>query len=182
MLDLDALCPFDIVLTHNSLPSDGVLNPSGIRFGSSEIYNILTTPEFTPSILDAIVVGQQRVQPPLYSDPTERVVLFIKCTPSATSGTLTPSPILTAKIKDAIAKNLSRRHVPSFIFEAPEVPYNVNGKKLEIQVKAVLCGGEAALRKLKVTREEELSLRWFLSFFDVDKVAMAGDGMQRAKL
>lgn len=127
-------------------------------------------PQFTSSILDAIVVGQQRVTPPRYSDPTENVVLFIKCTPSASSGTLTPSPKITKQLNDAIAKDLTRRHVPAFIFETPEVPYNVNGKKLEIQLKAVLCGGQEALDKLKVTKEEREMLSWFVKFYDVEKV------------
>lgn len=139
-------------------------------------------PQFTSSILDAIVVGQQRVNPPGYSDPTESVVLFIKCTPSASSGTLTPNPKLIKQLKDAIAKDLTRRHVPAFIFEAPEVPYNVNGKKLEIQLKAVLCGGQEALDKLKTTREERTLLSWFVKFFEVEKVVKEQERRCVAKL
>jgi len=133
-------------------------------------------PQFTSSILDAIVVGQERVKPPRYSDPTEKVVLFVKCTPSASSGTLTPNIRLIKQINDAIAKDLTRRHVPAFVFEAPEVPYNVNGKKLEIQLKAVLCGGQAALDKLKTTKEERQSLSWFVKFFDVENVVKEQEG------
>lgn len=35
--------------------SDGVLNPCGVRFGSSEVYNIM---ERIPEIEDSVVVGQ----------------------------------------------------------------------------------------------------------------------------
>lgn len=163
-----------------TLVSDGVLNPSGVRFGSSEIYNILSYPKFTSSIRDFLVVGQQRVTE-RYSDPAERVVLFIKCTPSATTNSLTPTPTLDSEIRLEIAKNLSRRHVPTFIFEVPEVPYNVNGKKLEIQVKRVLCDGREGLVKLKITKEELRHLEWFVKFHDIEKV-LGEEGGILAKL
>ncbi len=51
--------------------SDGVLNPSGVRFGSSEIYSVV---EKFPFVGDSIVVGQRR--PGI--DEHERVLLFIK--------------------------------------------------------------------------------------------------------
>jgi acetoacetyl-CoA synthetase len=121
------------------------------------------------------------VKPPRYSDPTENVVLFIKCTSAASSGTLTPSPKVTKQLNDAIAKDLTRRHVPAYIFETPEVPYNANGKKLEIQLKAVLCGGHEALDKLKVTKEERDMLSWFVKFYDVEKVVKEQHG-RMAKL
>ncbi|KIX10167.1 acetoacetate-CoA ligase [Rhinocladiella mackenziei CBS 650.93] len=163
--------------------SDGVLNPSGIRFGSSEIYNILLTPRFTPYISDACVVGQQRNQAP-YFDTTEKVVLFVKCTPSAkrSKDPLQLDPDLERKIRDQIAKDLSRRHVPTFIFRAAEIPYNVNGKKLEIQVRAILCGGEDAMAKLKVTEEEKRALASFLPFYDIEKVVQQTKGPTTSKL
>ncbi|KIX06976.1 acetoacetate-CoA ligase [Rhinocladiella mackenziei CBS 650.93] len=151
--------------------SDGVLNPSGVRFGSSEIYNVLAAPKFNGRIADAIVVGQQRITPP-YSDPAERVVLFLKCTPQASTGTLRPCSQIEAAIREQIANDLSRRHVPAFIFETKEVPYNANGKKLEIQVKAVLCGGKQAFAKLKLTQEEFRQIKWFERFYEIEKVVM----------
>lgn len=60
--------------------SDGVLNPSGIRFGSSEIYEVIDT--FSPSegkptefstIEDSLVIGQKT-----QDGADERVVLFVK--------------------------------------------------------------------------------------------------------
>lgn len=149
-------------------PSDGVLNPSGVRFGTSEIYNIISTPAFKHLISDSIVVGQQRLVSG-YSDPAERVVLFIKCTPAATSGTIHPKSDLKSKIARAVEQNLSRRHVPAFVFETNIVPYNVNGKKLEIQVKAILSGGKEAMNKLKATKDELKQLEWYERFFDIEK-------------
>ena len=51
--------------------SDGVLNPSGVRFGSGEIYTVLD--QFSSVIDDSICVGQRRPQ-----DLDERVLLFVK--------------------------------------------------------------------------------------------------------
>ncbi|OQU98890.1 hypothetical protein CLAIMM_04602 [Cladophialophora immunda] len=159
--------------------SDGVLNPSGVRFGSAEIYNVLGSARFSGLIADAIVVGQQRLSAP-YSDAAEKVVLFVKCTPAANTGTLRVREDLAAAIREQIARDLSRRHVPAYIFETDVVPYNANGKKLEIQVRAILCEGEAALRRLKLTQDELLQLRRYVPFYQIEKVvsqlAQAGTG------
>ncbi|KEF56412.1 uncharacterized protein A1O9_07993 [Exophiala aquamarina CBS 119918] len=163
--------------------SDGVLNPSGIRFGSSEIYNILLSPKFTRSVSDACVVGQQRNQAP-YFDTSERVVLFVKCTSNALLSSESPlklHPTLEKQVREQITKDLSRRHVPAFIFTAPEIPYNVNGKKQEIQVRAVLCGGEQAMAKLQVTEEERRVLKWFLPFYAMERI-IAGSDVVSSKL
>lgn len=98
------------------------------------------------------------------------MILFIKCTPAATTNTLFPQPELEARIRSQIASDLSRRHVPELIFEAPNVPYNANGKKLEIQVKAIVGGGSQAKKKLTITKEEISALEWFEPFYDVEKL------------
>ena len=143
-----------------NLPSDGVLNPSGVRFGSSEIYNVLARPWFRAMIEDSIVVGQQRINAP-HSDPAERVVLFVKCYPRYRNGVFRLNPQLEASIRKQIAEDLSRRHVPAYIFGTGEIPYNANGKKIEIPLKAVLCGGKKALQKLKLAKEEFEILQWY---------------------
>jgi acetoacetyl-CoA synthetase len=51
--------------------ADGVLNPSGVRFGSSDIYSVIET--HFPEIADSICVGQRRPQ-----DNDESVMLFLK--------------------------------------------------------------------------------------------------------
>ena len=56
--------------------SDSVLNPSGVWFGSGEIYGVLERPVFSARIDDAICVGQRRPQ-----DKVERVLLPVKMRP-----------------------------------------------------------------------------------------------------
>jgi acetoacetyl-CoA synthetase len=46
----------------------------------------------------------------------------------------------TERIRSAIRRDLSPRHVPDEIIEIPEVPRTLNGKKCEVPVKRVLAG------------------------------------------
>ncbi|EHY55240.1 hypothetical protein HRR83_009044 [Exophiala dermatitidis] len=109
--------------------ADGVLNPSGVRFGSAEIYSIIES-KFADRISDSICVGQRRPQ-----DPDERVILFLLMKPGHRF-----TPQLVREVKDAIRKETSPRHVPKFVFETPEIPTTVNLKKVELPVKQIVSG------------------------------------------
>lgn len=97
----------------------------------------------------------------------------MKCTPSASSGSLLPRPELRAAIDEQISKDLRRRHAPQYVFEIDNVPYNANGKKFEMPVKAILCEGWAALNRLKITIEGMLQVAAFLPFYAIEKVVGA---------
>lgn len=58
--------------------------------------------------------------------------------PASKSHSLTPS--LRAELKASIRSSLSARHVPRFIFEVPEIPVTINGKKVEVAVKQIISG------------------------------------------
>ncbi|KIW92761.1 acetoacetate-CoA ligase [Cladophialophora bantiana CBS 173.52] len=138
--------------------SDGVLNPSGVRFGSGEIYSIMEQ-KFHDKVADSICVGQQRAW-----DESERVFLFIKGTKGSNIGSL------EREIRAQIARDLSRRHVPQFLFWVQEIPYNANNKKLEIPLKKVLSEGRAAMAKLTCPAEEKSVLMQYLPFYEVEKL------------
>ena len=91
--------------------ADGVLNPSGVRFGSAEIYNVIEK-GFPKEISDSIVVGQRRPQ-----DGDENVMLFLKMMEGVNF-----TPGLVEKVKESIARECSKRHVPKYVFETPEIP------------------------------------------------------------
>uniref|UniRef100_UPI0037E76465 acetoacetyl-CoA synthetase n=1 Tax=Semicossyphus pulcher TaxID=241346 RepID=UPI0037E76465 len=112
--------------------SDGTLNPNGVRFGSSEIYNIV---EAFEEVSDSLCVPQYN------SDGEERVILFLKMAPGKPF-----SPELVGKIKGAIRKALSARHVPALLLETRDIPYTISGKKVEVAVKQVIAGMEVAQR------------------------------------
>lgn len=91
--------------------ADGVLNPSGVRFGSAEIYRVIEG-QFSQEIADSICVGQRRP-----TDTDERVMLFLLMKPGAAF-----TADLVTRVKTAIRTELSARHVPMFSFETPEIP------------------------------------------------------------
>ncbi|XP_055095041.1 acetoacetyl-CoA synthetase isoform X3 [Symphalangus syndactylus] len=106
--------------------SDGTLNPNGVRFGSSEIYNIVESFE---EVEDSLCVPQYNK----YRE--ERVVLFLKMASGHAF-----QPDLVKRIRDAIRVGLSARHVPSLILETKGIPYTLNGKKVEVAVKQIIAG------------------------------------------
>ena len=99
-------------------------DPSGIRFGSSEIYAITESPPFNTLFTNTLCVGRRRP-----SDPDEAVFLFVVLSPTSPIPSLTPA--LRSQLKTAIRNGLSARHVPKFMFEVPEVPVTINGKVRE---------------------------------------------------
>ncbi|PVH68977.1 acetoacetate-CoA ligase [Cadophora sp. DSE1049] len=109
--------------------SDGVLNPGGIRFGTAELYGVVDT---FPEIEDCIAVGQKI---PKLQD--ERVLMFVKL-----AGGRKLSGELRQAIKTAIMKSLSPRHVPAEIFQVADIPYTINGKKIENIVRDIVSGRE----------------------------------------
>ena len=85
---------------------------------------------------------------------------------------------IESEIRQEISRDLSRRHVPEYIFEDESIPYNMNGKKLEIPVKLLLCHGRAA-RKTKVGFGEEEALAQYEKYYEIEKEAAGG---RRARL
>ncbi|KAG8183912.1 hypothetical protein JTE90_014302 [Oedothorax gibbosus] len=104
--------------------SDETLKKNEFRFGSSEIYNIVNAFE---EVHDSICVSQNSKK------GNVRTLLFVKVREGHKF-----DDDLVGKIKAAIARELSVLHVPDLVFETTDVPYNVNGKKMEITVKKLI--------------------------------------------
>jgi len=111
--------------------SDATLNPGGVRIGTSEIYRVV---ENLPEIEDSLVIGQQ------WQDD-ERVILFVKINDGYEL-----DDNLVNKIKSTIKTNCSPRHVPTKILLTPDIPYTINGKKVEIAVKKIISGKDVSNR------------------------------------
>lgn len=128
-------------------------NPGGIRFGSAEIYDAIEAC-FSPSqtsdpahtIIDYLAVGQA-----IDEGNDERVILFIQLIQGETL-----SAELEKKIKAEVRTRRSPRHVPSKvicklqrypttflmkpliqIIQVQDIPYTLNGKRVEVPVKKV---------------------------------------------
>jgi acetoacetyl-CoA synthetase len=155
--------------------ADGVLNPSGVRFGSAEIYSVVETG--FPMVADSICVGQRRPQ-----DQDETVLLFLlmKAGENFTGR-------LVNDVKTAIRKQLSPRHVPKYVFETPAIPVSlslivtgeeepllmsqqttVNLKKVELPVKQIVSG---QIIKPSGTLLNPESLDYYYQFAKVEELA-----------
>jgi len=114
--------------------SDATLKPSGVRIGTSEIYNVV---EQLPEISDSLAIGLPDEQ------GNVEILLFVQL---AENHKL--SDDLKDKIKKTIRAKTSPRHVPSRVYEVPEdgIPYTFSGKKVEIAVTKILRGMSVANR------------------------------------
>lgn len=137
--------------------SDGVLNPSGIRFGSADIYGVVER-WFAGEVVESLCVGQRRRQ-----DGDERVFLFLLMREGVRLG----EKGLEGRIREKIAGDLTKRHVPMYIFEVPDIPTTVNGKKVELPVKQIISGHAV---KPSGTLLNPKSLDYFYRFQQVEEV------------
>ncbi|PQE15684.1 acetoacetyl- synthase protein [Rutstroemia sp. NJR-2017a BBW] len=111
--------------------SDGILKPSGVRFGSAEIYNVLLK-HFADEVEDALCIGRRRE-----NDDDETVVLFLKMR-EGKEGEFGEG--LVSRVREVVRRELSPRHVPGVVDRCEEIPVTGNGKKIEVAVKQILCG------------------------------------------
>jgi len=139
----------------NEHSSDGVLNPSGIRFGSGEIYAIAEGPLFIPEVAETLCVGRRRPH-----DSDEAVFLFVRM---SSGHTFTND--LVRRLRHAIRSSLSPRHVPRFILEVDEIPATINGKKVEVAVKQIISGKQVKISSTVVNPE---ALKKYARFVDLE--------------
>jgi acetoacetyl-CoA synthetase len=105
--------------------SDAVLNPGGVRIGTSEIYRQV---EQLPDVVESLVIGQQW-------DHDERIVLFVKLRDD-----LALDEPLIERIRRRIRENTTPRHVPARIVQVSEIPRTKSGKIVELAVRDVVHG------------------------------------------
>ena len=111
--------------------SDATLNPGGVRIGTAEIYQII---ENIVGVLDSVIVGHS-------AGDDEEVVLFVKLDDNTKL-----DDVLKTHIKAKVRSGCSPRHVPAKIMTAPDIPYTINGKKVEVAVKKLIHGKDVANR------------------------------------
>jgi acetoacetyl-CoA synthetase len=130
--------------------SDATINRHGIRMGTSELYRAV---EAEPEVLDSLVVdleflGRESWMP-LFVVLREGLVL---------------DEALLKRLKTAIRDALSARHVPSEIVQVAAIPRTLSGKKMELPVKKLLLGADAA----KVMNRDAMAnadcISWFVDY------------------
>jgi acetoacetyl-CoA synthetase len=105
--------------------SDTVLNPGGVRIGTAEIYRIVDALE---EVAESVAVGQDW-------QGDVRVVLFVRLQPGCTL-----DEPLAQRIRDALRREASPRHVPAKIVAVTDIPRTLSGKLSEAAVREVIHG------------------------------------------
>ena len=124
--------------------SDSTLNRFGVRIGTSEIYSTIENLDY---INDSLVIH--------LDSEIDKLLLFIQ----------TRSKIDKANIKKIIRDKCSPRHVPDHIFEVPQIPYTISGKKVEVPIKKLLMGYNPNLALSLDSLRNPESIDWFTDFY-----------------
>ncbi|RYF44237.1 MAG: acetoacetate--CoA ligase [Comamonadaceae bacterium] len=130
--------------------SDATINRHGLRMGTSELYSAV---EALPEVIDAMVVDLE------YLGRDSYMPLFV---------VLREGVALDAGMKErlnhAIKTALSPRFVPNDIFQVPEIPRTLSGKKQELPIKKLLLGQPLE----KVVNPDAMAnpgcLAWYVDF------------------
>jgi acetoacetyl-CoA synthetase len=130
--------------------SDSTINRHGIRMGTSELYRVV---EAFDEVADSLVIDLE------YLGRESFMALFV--VPRAPHS-LTED--LKRRLLDAIRTQLSARHVPNDVFEIPEVPRTISGKKLEVPVKKILLGQPPEKACNRSAMSNPQSIDWFVAF------------------
>ena len=111
--------------------SDAVLNPGGVRIGTAEIYRVV---EQFEEVAESVVVGQD------WNGDT-RVILFVRLQPGHTL-----DADLENRLREAVRRKASPRHVPAKILAVADIPRTMNGKLVELAVRETIHGREIGNR------------------------------------
>jgi len=106
--------------------SDATLNRHGVRIGTAEIYRSLALiPEVEDSLIVNLDLPGGRFFMPLFVKLREGVAL---------------DRTIEDKMRSKLRVEYSPRHVPDRIYQVPDIPYTLTGKKMEVPVRRILAG------------------------------------------
>jgi acetoacetyl-CoA synthetase len=130
--------------------SDATLNRHGVRIGTAEIYRALA---MLPEIDDSLIVnldlpGGQFFMP-----------LFVKLRAGHTL-----DAALVKKIGDKLRHEYTPRHVPDKVYQVPEIPATLTGKKMEVPVRRILMGMPAAKAANLNAMASPKAIDWFVEY------------------
>jgi acetoacetyl-CoA synthetase len=131
--------------------SDATLNRGGVRLGTSDFYTVV---EGLPEIADSLVV---HLEDDSDTGGLGELILFVTLASGATL-----DDDLRGRIRRALASELSPRHTPDVIEAVPVVPRTLSGKKLELPVKRILGGADAASVASRDSLADPTSLDYFV--------------------
>jgi acetoacetyl-CoA synthetase len=129
--------------------SDATINRHGVRMGTSELYRAVET---MPEVLDSLVVDLE------YLGRESWMPLFVVLRDGYAL-----DAALVARIKSAVRAALSPRHVPNDVFQVSAIPRTLSGKKMELPVKKLLLGADAASVLKRDAMANADSVDWFVA-------------------
>jgi acetoacetyl-CoA synthetase len=129
--------------------SDATINRHGLRMGTSELYSAV---EALPDVLDSMVVDLE------YLGRESYMPLFVVLRPGVAL-----DEAMKSKINNAIKTALSPRFVPNEIFQVPEIPRTLSGKKQELPIKKLLLGQPLEKVINKEAMANPACLDWYLA-------------------
>ena len=130
--------------------SDATINRHGLRMGTSVLYSAI---EALPEVLDSMVVDLE------YLGKDSYMPLFVTLRPG-----LVLDEALKTRLNNAIKTALSPRFVPNAVFQVPDIPRTLSGKKQELPIKKLLLGQPLE----KVVNQDAMAnpacLDWYVDF------------------
>lgn len=129
--------------------SDATLNRKGIRIGTAEIYAVL---DKISGIKDSLIVNLER------EGGDDFMPLYVVLDKDQSLEKL------KVLIKSKLREQCSPRHVPDEIYVAPDIPYTLSGKKMEVPVKKALLGMDISKSMNKDACRNPKAMDFFLEF------------------
>jgi len=110
--------------------SDATLNRGGVRTGTAEIYRLV---EAMDEVEETVALDAPGPEP-----GSSKLVLLVRLREG-----LMLDEELRARIKARLREGLSPRHVPDEIYQVPDVPRTLTGKKVEVPIRKIFSGARA---------------------------------------
>ena len=130
--------------------SDATLNRHGIRIGTAEIYRAIL---LVPGVEDGLIVNLDLPGGRFF------MPLFVKLVPGRTL-----DQALVAAINERLRREYTPRHVPDTIYQVPDIPYTISGKRMEVPVRRILSGYPLAKAANRDAMANPAALDFFIEY------------------
>jgi acetoacetyl-CoA synthetase len=130
--------------------SDSTINRFGIRIGTAEIYRVV---EELPEMRDSLVIDLEYLGRPSF------MPLFVVLQPGSAV-----DQALEDRIRQQIRTKASGRHVPDAVVQVSDIPRTLSGKKMEVPVRKLLLGADAAKVASPDAMQNPASLDFFIDY------------------
>ena len=114
--------------------SDATVNRGGIRMGTAELYRVV---EAVDGVVDSLAVDTSEL-----GRDGELILLVVvdKAADADAARQAAGEPAVCNRIREAIRREVSPRHVPDHVLVVDALPHTLNGKKIEVPIRRILLG------------------------------------------